>query len=196
MDISDTLAPASEQLDAIELIGGPRVFIIERITRGSAEQPINVHLVGFPRPWRPGKSMRRVLAAGWGTDSSRWAGRSVELYMDPTVTFGKERPGGTRIKAMSDLPGGKRLDVHLLVSRGRSALYTVAPLPDDASRAATRDWRAEADALTDDVALRALWRDAPTEARDYIADRAQSLTAGPNVTAPAPTLAEPEGWEK
>ncbi len=191
MNIEDTLAPDSQQLDGIDLkASGPRTFTVERVSKGSAEQPVQVHLREFPRPWRPGKNMRRVLGFCWGMDASQWAGRRVTLYYDPEVRFGSEKPGGTRISHLSHIDGPT--EVMLLVSRGKSATYRVLPLAVQPAR----DWRAEADALTDDVALRALWRDAPTEARDYIADRAQSLTAGPNVTAPAPTLAEPEGWEK
>ncbi|HET6916877.1 MAG TPA: hypothetical protein VFH56_12375, partial [Acidimicrobiales bacterium] len=128
MDISETLAPASDQLDAIELVSGPRIFQIERVSKGSAEQPINVHLVDFPRPWRPSKSMRRVLAACWGTDASKWTGRRVELFFDPEVTFGKDKPGGTRIKALSHIDGPQ--SIPLLVSRGKSATFRVQPLAD------------------------------------------------------------------
>lgn len=126
MDISDTLAPKSDQLDAIELVE-PRTFTIREVTRGSVEQPINVFLVDFPRPWRPGVSMRRVLGKCWGTDSSKWVGRRVTLYNDTEVMFGKDKTGGTRIKALSDIDGQKK--VPLLVARGKTATYTVEPLP-------------------------------------------------------------------
>ena len=53
MDISDTLDPKSDQLDAVELVGGPRIFTIEGVSRGSDEQPVNLKLEGFPRVWRP-----------------------------------------------------------------------------------------------------------------------------------------------
>lgn len=128
MDITDSLAPASDQLDAIELAPGPRIFTIEGVSRGTAEQPVNVHLVDFPRPWRPAKSMRRVLAACWGTDASTWAGRRVELYFDPEVRFGKDQPGGTRIKRLSHITETKRIP--LLVARGKSANFIVDPLPE------------------------------------------------------------------
>lgn len=128
MDISETLAPNSDQLDAIELLGAPRTFTIREVTRGTVEQPVNIFLHDFPRPWRPGKSMRRVLVACWGTDASQYAGRRVTLYCDPEVVFGKEKVGGTRIKALSHIDGPKR--VSLLVSRGRSAPYVVEPLAD------------------------------------------------------------------
>jgi hypothetical protein len=125
-DISDTLAPKSDQLDAIELVE-PRTFTIREVTRGSDEQPINVYLVEFPRPWRPGVSMRRVLRACWGADASKWVGRRVTLFNDTEVMFGKDKTGGTRIKALSDIDGPKK--VPLLVARGKTATYTVEPLP-------------------------------------------------------------------
>jgi hypothetical protein len=126
MDITDSLAPASDQLDGIELATGPRVFTVEGVSKGSAEQPVQVHLVEFPRPWRPSKGMRRVLAACWGVDASQWTGRRVQLYYDETVTFGKETPGGTRIKALSHID--KPTKVPLLIARGKSGSVTVQPL--------------------------------------------------------------------
>lgn len=127
-DISETLAPQSDQLDAIELAGGPRTFTIESVSKGNAEQPVQIHLEGFPRPWRPGKSMRRVLAACWGTDASVYVGRRVTLYCDPEVMFAREKVGGTRISHLSHIDKAKRIP--LLVSRGKSATYVVEPLPD------------------------------------------------------------------
>jgi hypothetical protein len=126
MDISDTLAPTSEQLDAVDLLGGPRTFTVDRVSKGNVEQPVQVHLAEFPRPWRPGKSMRRVLAATWGTDASAWVGRRLTLWCDPRVKFGGEEVGGVRISHMSHIEGRKRIP--LLVTRGKSATYTVEPL--------------------------------------------------------------------
>ena len=147
MDISDTLAPNSDQLDAIELVSGPRTFTIEKVTKGNDEQPVQVHLVGFPRPWRPGKSMRRVLAAGWGADATVWPGRRVTLYCDTGVKFGGAAVGGTRISHMSHLP--KPLSVPLLVTRGKSAIYTVQPLPDTPAPAPHVDVRERAASALD-----------------------------------------------
>lgn len=140
MDIADTLAPDSTQLDAVDLLGGPRTFEIESVSKGDAEQPVQVHLRDFPRPWRPGKSMRRVLAACWGTDSQVWVGRRVRLYCDPDVRFGKDRVGGTRIEALSHIDQPRQ--VPLLVSRGKSSTYTVQPLTDDAPDPLSRLWAA------------------------------------------------------
>lgn len=154
MDISETLAPKSDQLDGIELANGSRVFTVKDVTRNNDDQPINVHLVEFPRPWRPSKGMRRVLASCWGTDSSVWIGRRVELFYDPEVTFGKDKPGGTRIRALSDIDGPKQ--VPLLVARGKSAKYTVQPLIE----APAPDYTAHIAAATTKDDLNTLWQNA------------------------------------
>lgn len=135
-DISDTLAPVSDQLDAIELhLSGPRTFTVKSVSKGNAEQPVQIHLAEFPRPWRPGKSMRRVLVACWGPDASAYVGRRVRLWCDPGVRFGGAEVGGTRILALSHLD--KPRTVPLLVTRGKSAPYRVEPLPDDAPTSPT-----------------------------------------------------------
>lgn len=131
LDISDTIAPNSDQLDAVDLLSGPRVFTIERVSKGSAEQPVQLHLAAFPRPWRPGKSMRRVLVRCWGKDASVYVGRRVELFCDAAVVFGGQAVGGTRIRRMSHID--ERMSVPLLVSRGKSSVYTVEPLGDEPS---------------------------------------------------------------
>jgi hypothetical protein len=130
MDISDTLAPNSDQLDAVDLLGGARVFTIERVSKGNAEQPVQIYLAEFERPWRPGKSMRRVLVACWGPNASSYVGRRVELFCDPDVIFGGQAVGGTRVRRLSHIE--KPTKIPLLISRGKSAVYTVEPLPDGA----------------------------------------------------------------
>jgi hypothetical protein len=132
-DLSAFIEPKSDQLDACDLLSGPRTFLIERVTKGDEEQPVNIHLADFPRPWRPGKSMRRVLVAAWGKDASAYVGRRVTLFCDPDVRFGGQAVGGTRIAALSHIDKPKQ--VPLLVSRGKSAIFTVQPLADDAPAA-------------------------------------------------------------
>ena len=173
MDITDTLAPTSDQLDAVDLLGGPRTFTIASVSKGNAEQPVNVHLSEFDRVWRPGKSMRRVLAAAWGADASKWIGRRVTLYCDPAVTFGKDKVGGTRISHLSHID--KRLSVPLLVTRGKSATFTIDPLP-DAPAAPTAEQIKAIDNLDD---LRALWDTASPAAREHIMARKAELEADP-----------------
>jgi len=128
MDLTESIIPKSDQLDATELLSGPRIFTIERVSAHNAEQPFNFHLIGFPRVWRPGKSMRRVIVAAWGSTAVNYIGKSIELYCDPSVDFGGVAVGGTRISRMSGID--KPLKVPLLIKRGKSAVFTVQPLPD------------------------------------------------------------------
>lgn len=157
-DISETLAPKSDQIDAIDLMGKPpRVFTITKVdVRTKAEQPVSVHLAEFPRVWRPNVTMRRVLGYCWGTKSSAWVGRRVELFCDEAVKFGHDTTGGTRVSRLSHIEGPK--SVPILLSKGRSGTYKVQPLPDPtpADRiatlraewaAATPERRAEIEAL-------------------------------------------------
>lgn len=182
MDITDTLAPNSDQLDAVELTN-PRIFQIEKVTKGNAEQPINVHLVDFPRPWRPGKSMRRVLGHPevWGTDSTKWTGRYVELFCDPNVVFGGKAVGGTRIKRLSHIDGPKK--VPLLVTRGKTEMYVVEPLPEQATqqqpKQAPEPTAEEVAACTDRDELTAMWHRSGAEMREVIVQRVADLDNEP-----------------
>lgn len=126
MNLTDSIAPKSDQLDAIELVSGPRTFTIEKVSANNPDQPFNFHLKELDRVWRPGKSMRRVIVAAWGAEASAYVGQQVTLYCDPTVRFGNDITGGTRISHMTGID--KPLKVSLMVSRGKFSMFTVMPL--------------------------------------------------------------------
>ena len=129
MDITKTIEPRSDQLNADDLLTGDITVTIEDVTKGSPEQPVNIHLAGYPgRPFKPSKSMRRMMVAAWGPDAKQYIGRSMTLYRDPSIKFGKEQVGGIRISHMSHID--KPLTVALTVTRGRRAPFTVKPLKD------------------------------------------------------------------
>lgn len=129
MNLNDTIAPKSDQVNAEDFLAGPRTVTITAVRPGTEEQPVNIDLAEYPgRAYRPGKSMRRVLVAAWGTDSSVYLGRRLTLFCDPSVKFGGSAVGGIRISAMSDIP--KRLNLSLTTTRGKKAPFTVDPLPD------------------------------------------------------------------
>lgn len=128
MDISDTIVPRSDQINAEDLLAGPRTFTVEKVTKGSAEQPVDIHLVEFPgRPFRPSKTVRRILVNAWGPEASAYVGRRMTLYRDPAVKFGGMDVGGIRVSHLSHID--KPLSVALTVSRGKRQPYTVKPLP-------------------------------------------------------------------
>lgn len=126
-DIRSTIIPRSDQLNFDQLILGPVVVTVTHVTAGNAEQPLIVHYEGENgRPYKPGLTMRRILALGWGSNSEQWAGRSMELYGDPTIRFGKEVVGGIRISRMSHIP--KAIEASLAVTKGKKAMNRVEPL--------------------------------------------------------------------
>lgn len=134
MDLSSTIAPKSDQLNADDLLAGPITVTIENVTAGNPEQPVNIHLNERPgRPYRPSKSMRRILVQAWGPDSDAYHGRRLTLYRDPTITFGRDQVGGIRISHLSHLD--KPMTAALTVKRGQRKAITIQPLPTDATTA-------------------------------------------------------------
>jgi hypothetical protein len=131
VDLTESIAPKSDQLNAEDLLTGPRTFTVAEVRQGSAEQPVDVHLVEFPgRPFKPSKTVRRIMVAAWGKDSAAYAGRRLTLYRDPTVRFGGQDVGGIRVSHMSHIE--KRIVLALTVTRGKRAPYTVEPLTERA----------------------------------------------------------------
>ena len=129
MDITDSLAANSAQQNYDEYLAGPKTVTVAEVTQGTVEQPVNVELVEFPgKPFKPAKSVRRVLAAAWGTDASKWAGRRLTIYGDPSVRYGGKEVGGLRVSHVSHID--KPITVALTVTRGKRAPFTVQPLPD------------------------------------------------------------------
>jgi hypothetical protein len=126
LDVSDTIVAKSDQLNADDLIGGPLVGRIVKVSRTGSDQPIDVHLDTWPKPWRPSKTDRRVLVGLISSNANEWVGRSVELYRDPAVRFGGEAVGGIRVRALSGLKGEARIS--LAVSKGKKATTVIRPL--------------------------------------------------------------------
>ena len=150
MDISSMLVGKSDQLDNVDLLSGPRVFTITGASQGPNDQPLNITLAEYDRPWRPGLTMRRVLAAMWGVEADNYIGRRIRLYRDPDVRFGNDKTGGTRISHASHLD--KRLTVSLPTSKGKFGAFTVEPLVESAPAKVTNpnaELLAEIGALAD-----------------------------------------------
>lgn len=145
MDLTDTIVPKSDQLNAEDLLTGPRTFTVADVKKGSAEQPVDIHLVEFPgRPFRPSKTVRRILVAAWGPNADAYAGRRMTLYRDPAVKFGGMDVGGIRVSHLSHID--KPLSVALTVTRGKRQPYTVQPLADPGASVAEGEAAAPAPA--------------------------------------------------
>jgi hypothetical protein len=133
MDLADTIIPRSDQLNAEDFLTGPRTVTITEVRVGSSpDQPVSVFLAEFPRdrPFKPSKTVRRIMVLGWGPDSAAHVGKRMTLYRDPAVRFGGQDVGGIRVSHMSGIT--RRLEVALAVTRGKREQYTVEPLAGDA----------------------------------------------------------------
>src|SRR5262245_7773714 len=136
-DMAAAIVPKSDQLNSDDLIAGPITIKVTGVKiRNGQEQPVSIHFEGDDgKPYKPCKSMCRILVLAWGADSSRYAGRSMTLYRDPSVKWGGMEVGGIRISHLSDIDGSK--DMNLTVTKGRWKSYTVQPLETEAI-----DWKA------------------------------------------------------
>lgn len=105
VDMTNTIAPKSSQLNSDDLIAGPITIKITKVARANeAEQPIAVSFEGDGgKPYMPCKSMRRVMVAVWGPDASQYTGRAMTLFRDPEVTWGGMAVGGIRISHMTHM---------------------------------------------------------------------------------------------
>jgi len=128
-DMTMTVVPKSDQINADDLIGGPITIQVSRVVIGeSAEQPVSVFFEGSQKPYRPCKQMRRVMIHCWGSDAKVYAGRRMTLYRDPTVKYGGFEVGGIRISHMSDIDAEKVMA--LTVTKAQRRPFTVKPLRD------------------------------------------------------------------
>ena len=132
MDISKTVEPRSDQLNFDDVAAHDLTITVTEVKQGGPEQPVELHNAEYPgRPYKPGKSMRRVLIAAWGTEAAAYVGKTITLYGDPSIRFGKDAVGGIRIRALSHIP--EPLTVALTVTRGKRAPFTVQPIKVDES---------------------------------------------------------------
>lgn len=173
MDLTRSLAPRSDQVNADDLVAGPQTFTIREVVGGKAEQPFDFLLVETDRAYRPAVTMRRLIAAAWGTNGDDYVGRRLTLYRDPDVRFGKDVVGGIRISHMSHID--KRIEVKLQVTRGKRGTFIVDPLPEaptpptesaiacSTSKDELREWHRQFPALRDSILARVAEIDAANE---------------------------------
>lgn len=182
-DISHTLASNSDQLDAADLTEAGGVYTITAVTVTQGDQPVNVSLSEFPRPWRPAKTVRRILARLWGADSQAWIGKRVHLYNDPTVKWAGEAVGGVRVRAASGID--KAAHVTLPTSRGKYGKYTIQPLEDAPQAAPQIDWQARLTQVQGD----------PDAARELY-DQARAAGAPDHYLEAVKAAAQPKGEQQ
>ena len=66
-DLSFTIKPKSDQLNADDLIAGPITVTVQAVNvYESPDQPVSVVIGNGCQPYKPCKSMRRLMIAVWG----------------------------------------------------------------------------------------------------------------------------------
>lgn len=123
--LADTIKPKSDQLNADDLLTGPITVTITNVSRGSKDQPVSVSINGY-MPFKPCKTMRRVLIKLWGDNGKDWVGRSMTLFCNPDVTWAGVAVGGVRISHLSHIQGRQSLMVTM--NRSRRSECIIEPL--------------------------------------------------------------------
>lgn len=129
MDLSKTIIPKSDQLNADDLISGAKTIKIRDVKGGSDEaQPVFIYFYGDNnKPFKPCKSMRRVLVQLWGSESTVFHGRRLTIYREDTVKWAGIETGGIRISHASHIPEATR--VLVTVSKGKRVPMVIDALP-------------------------------------------------------------------
>ena len=135
-DLSTTIIAKSDQTNSEDLLSGPRTITVTDVRGATGDQPISIFYEGDNgKPFKPCKSMRRLLVYAWGSDGSQYAGRSMTLFNDPQVKWAGKPVGGIRISELSHIENDFTLA--LTVTRGMKKPYAVKKMqaPDRQSSA-------------------------------------------------------------
>lgn len=129
IDVSETIIANSDQLNAVDLPPQSLVVVVTAVKKVRSDQPLDIEIAGFEgRPYKPCLSMRRVLAQAWGTDASKWVGRSMTLYCENSVKWAGKAVGGIRVSHLSHIAA--EINIPIAVSRHVRELYSVLQMPD------------------------------------------------------------------
>jgi hypothetical protein len=124
-EVLASIVPKSNQLNADDLLTGPLTVTITRVARGDRDQPITVEIEP-QRPYKPCKSMRRVLIATYGDDPAAWVGQQMTLFCDTRVMWAGVKVGGIRISHLSGLDTPRTF--LLTKARGKKEEVTILPI--------------------------------------------------------------------
>ena len=124
--LRDTIIPKSDQLNYDDVLSGSLTATVRDVRITSADQPLLIYLDGIDRPYKPCKSMRRILITCWGDEEKKWIGQSLTLYGDEKVKWAGQGVGGIRISHVTGIQN--TLSVAMTISKGKREPYVVYPL--------------------------------------------------------------------
>lgn len=127
-----TITPKSDQLNAEDFLAGNALITVleANVDPSRDQQPVWIYNdYDQKRPYKPSKSMRKILVEAWGEDENIWPGRRLIIFRDPEITFGSEKTGGIIISHMSHIKADFK--IKLQIKRGKYKEYTIKKLPDE-----------------------------------------------------------------
>ena len=123
----DTIMSKGDQLNADDLLAGAMIIVVTDVKRVQGDQPMVIHYQGDNgKPYKPNKTMRKIILAAWGSDESQWIGRGMTLFCEPSVKWAGKPVGGIEISHLSHIP--KPIEANLMVTRGKKKLYKIGVL--------------------------------------------------------------------
>lgn len=135
VDMAQFTEAKSDQLNSDDLLAGPRTITITKVTGQDGDQPISIYYEGDNgKPFKPCKTIRRVLLGVWGRYANEYVGRSMTIYRDDEVSFGGLAVGGIRISHMSNLD--KETIIVVNKSKGKKVGMKILPLVAQADKVA------------------------------------------------------------
>ena len=181
-DMGLVIVPRSDQVNADSLLAGPITITITRVEiRPGTEQPVSVFFAGDDgKPFKPCKSMAKVMVHCWGRDASQYVGRSMTLYCDPAVKWGGMEVGGIRISHLSHIISN--VTMALTETKGRKKPFVVKPLvidaPPDKAAVGSQLLVGRIKSAPDQAALEAITADTDVmKQRAYLAKNRPELAA-------------------
>jgi hypothetical protein len=137
-NLRSTIIPKSDQLNADQLLGNDMIITVTGVSlAGSPDQPVSIHYENEAgRPFKPCKTVRKILIALWGEDGNAWIGRTMHLFCDEKVKWAGEAVGGIRVKAMSHIECNK--DISLTETRGKKVKARILKLTPENNAANTQ----------------------------------------------------------
>lgn len=127
MSIAQFTAAKSDQLNSEDLISGSITVQVEQVVIAGGDQPVHIHYIGCDgKPYKPSKTMLKILGFAWSDDERTWGGKWLELYREPSVKWAGKAVGGIQIQSLSDIP--KPIDLMLSESRGKKKQFKVSVL--------------------------------------------------------------------
>lgn len=126
-NLRDTIVPKSDQLNAEQLLNGDMTITVTDVRLGNDEQPVIIHYENDNgRPFKPSKTVRKILIFAWGEDGRNWIGKSMTLFNDQSVRFGNMAVGGIRISHLSHID--REIAISLTQTKGKKAQHTIQVL--------------------------------------------------------------------